>query len=253
MAIQTINIGNLVNDGLGDDLRSAFQKVNANFSDLYSKVAITAAENVGLSGVGVFKTLDVDTLQFKKLVAGTGVTVTDNVDTVTIASPAQLAFTTVITDVGNLAATTATDSFGIKAGNNVTVDIDGRYVKINAFGNPVRLSADPSPTLSGNLNLNGYSIQGPGSFNGNLTLKTTNGVDTGTMVGNVEGLVYGVDIRDIVENPRSFDFGNFSQNIETIFQFLLYTTPFDLGDELYDTDTQVEIESPYNLDFGSII
>ena len=29
MAIQTINIGNQVNDGLGDDLRSAFQEVNA--------------------------------------------------------------------------------------------------------------------------------------------------------------------------------------------------------------------------------
>ena len=252
MTIQNINIGNLVNDGLGDDLRTAFQKVNANFSELYTRVAITAAENVGLSGVGIFKTLDVDTLQFKKLVAGTGVTVTDNTDTVTIASPAQNTFTTVITDAGNLAATTSTDSFGIKAGDNVTVAIDGRYVKINAFGSPVRLSADPSPTLSGDLNLNGYSIQGPGNFNGNLTLKTTNGIDTGTMVGNLEGLVYGIDIRDIAENPRSFDFGNFSQQIETVFQFMLYTTPFDLGNKIYDIDTDVEIESPYNLDFGSI-
>lgn len=252
MAIQNINIGNQVNDGLGDDLRSAFQKVNANFSELYAKVAITAAENVGLTGVGIFKTLDVDTLQFKKLVAGTGVTVTDNTDTVTIASPAQLGFTTVITDAGNLAATTSTDSFGIKAGDNVTVAIDGRYVKINAFGNPVRLSADPSPTLAGDLNLNGYSIQGSGAINGNLTLRTTTGTGTGTLVGNVQGLVHGVDIRDIAENPRSFDFGNFSQNIETVFQFMMYTTPFDLGNEIYDTDTGVEIESPYNINFGSI-
>jgi hypothetical protein len=34
MTIQTINIGNVVNDGLGDDLRTAFEKVNANFADL---------------------------------------------------------------------------------------------------------------------------------------------------------------------------------------------------------------------------
>ena len=27
MTIQTINIGNVVNDGLGDDLRTAFEKV----------------------------------------------------------------------------------------------------------------------------------------------------------------------------------------------------------------------------------
>jgi hypothetical protein len=252
MAIQNINIGNLVNDGLGDDLRTAFQKVNANFSELYTKLAITAAENVGLTGVGIFKTIDVDTIQFKKLVAGTGVTVTDNTDTVTIASPAQNAFTTVITDAGNLAATTSTDSFGIKAGSNVTVDIDGRYVKINAFGNPVRLSADPSPTLAGDLHLNGYSIQGPGSFNGLLTLKTTNGTGIGTMIGNMEGLVYGVDIRDIAENPRSFDFGNISQLIETVFQFMMYTTPFDLGSEIYDIGAGVEVESPFRLDFGSI-
>ena len=32
--IQTINIGNLVNDGTGDDLRTAFEKVNSNFTNL---------------------------------------------------------------------------------------------------------------------------------------------------------------------------------------------------------------------------
>ena len=31
MAIQTINVGNLANDGTGDDLREAFIKVNQNF------------------------------------------------------------------------------------------------------------------------------------------------------------------------------------------------------------------------------
>jgi hypothetical protein len=252
MAIRNINIGNVVNDGLGDDLRTAFQKVNANFSELYTKLSITAAENVGLTGVGIFKTINVDIIQFKKLVAGAGVTVTDNTDTVTIASPAQNSFTTVITDAGNLTATTATDSFGIKAGSNVTVAIDGRYVKINAFGNPVRLSADPGPTLAGDLNLNGYNIQGPGQFNGLLTLKTSNGTGTGTMIGNTEGLVYGVDIRDIATNPRSFDFGNISQLIETVFQFMMYTTPFDLGNEIYDIGANTEVESPFRLDFGSI-
>ena len=34
MAIQTINIGTIANDGTGDDLRDAFIKVNNNFSDL---------------------------------------------------------------------------------------------------------------------------------------------------------------------------------------------------------------------------
>ena len=35
MAKQTINIGTNANDGLGDPLRTAFQKINDNFSELY--------------------------------------------------------------------------------------------------------------------------------------------------------------------------------------------------------------------------
>ena len=34
MAIQTINIGTIANDGTGDDLREAFVKVNNNFAEL---------------------------------------------------------------------------------------------------------------------------------------------------------------------------------------------------------------------------
>ena len=47
--IQTINIGNLVNDGLGDDLRTAFQKVNANFTSLNGELSITGS-NLGSVG-----------------------------------------------------------------------------------------------------------------------------------------------------------------------------------------------------------
>ena len=35
MAKQTINIGSAANDGTGDQLRSAFDKVNSNFTELY--------------------------------------------------------------------------------------------------------------------------------------------------------------------------------------------------------------------------
>lgn len=36
MAKQTINIGTTANDRSGDNLRTAFQKVNANFAELYA-------------------------------------------------------------------------------------------------------------------------------------------------------------------------------------------------------------------------
>ena len=36
--MQTINLGNYANDGTGDDLRSAFEKVNSNLVELFSTV-----------------------------------------------------------------------------------------------------------------------------------------------------------------------------------------------------------------------
>jgi hypothetical protein len=52
MAIQTINLGTYANDGTGDDLRTAFEKVNANLIELYS---ISGGANIGsvppISGV----------------------------------------------------------------------------------------------------------------------------------------------------------------------------------------------------------
>lgn len=53
VAIQTINIGGFANDGTGDDLRTAFLKVNSNFSTLGSVSGLTNGENLG-NGVGVF-------------------------------------------------------------------------------------------------------------------------------------------------------------------------------------------------------
>ena len=55
MAIQTINIGTIANDGTGDDLREAFIKVNNNFSELASRDSEnTTAANLGSAGEGVF-------------------------------------------------------------------------------------------------------------------------------------------------------------------------------------------------------
>ena len=82
MPIQTINLGNYANDGTGDDLRTAFEKVNANFVLVGGTLGIIGGENVG-SGTGVFKRRDNDnlTLEFKSLTSTDGsveITTTDN-------------------------------------------------------------------------------------------------------------------------------------------------------------------------------
>lgn len=51
MAQQTINLGTAANDGLGDNLRSAMDKCNDNFDELYG--ANSVSSNIALSGNSV--------------------------------------------------------------------------------------------------------------------------------------------------------------------------------------------------------
>ena len=47
MAKQTINVGTTANDKKGDSLRAAFQKVNANFTELYAASTVTFPSQTG--------------------------------------------------------------------------------------------------------------------------------------------------------------------------------------------------------------
>ena len=97
--LQTINIGNIVNDGLGDDLRTAFQKVNANFTSLNASLTITAS-NLGTVGESVFKQKTGVDLEFKKLVAGNKITITSSPNSLLIASTVGTSFTRITTQDG---------------------------------------------------------------------------------------------------------------------------------------------------------
>ena len=50
MSQQTINIGAVANDGTGDQLRTAFDKVNDNFNEVYTELGGTTLSNVKISG-----------------------------------------------------------------------------------------------------------------------------------------------------------------------------------------------------------
>jgi hypothetical protein len=104
--IQTINIGNIVNDGLGDDLRSAFQKVNANFATLNNDLTITAS-NLGTVGEPVFKQKSGVNLEFKKLVAGNKITITSSPDSLLISSTVGNTFQRITTQSGFVDANTS--------------------------------------------------------------------------------------------------------------------------------------------------
>lgn len=61
-----INLGNYANDGTGDDLRTAFDKVNQNFASLDTEFNILGGVNLG-SGTGIFADRNGINLEFKTL------------------------------------------------------------------------------------------------------------------------------------------------------------------------------------------
>jgi hypothetical protein len=115
MTITTINIGNIANDGLGDDLRTAFAKVNANFQALN----ITAS-TTDVPGYSIFKEKVDNNLVFRTLQSGTNIAITETPDAITIASSAPIAFKKISTDNGSISASSFQD-ISIVGTNDITV------------------------------------------------------------------------------------------------------------------------------------
>jgi hypothetical protein len=101
--VQTINIGNQVNDGLGDDLRTAFQKVNSNFSELSTQLTITVG-TAATTGIDIFKEKVGAELVFKGLVSGTKMLLDDTGDNIIVNNTAPDAFIRFDTDSGSVLA-----------------------------------------------------------------------------------------------------------------------------------------------------
>jgi hypothetical protein len=102
MAIQKINIGNIVNDGLGDDLRTAFQKVNSNFSELQTALTINASNLA--NGAKIFKQKANNNLEFRTIFGEGGIIVEELTDAVRVTSLNTAGFTRIETQFGAIQA-----------------------------------------------------------------------------------------------------------------------------------------------------
>jgi hypothetical protein len=149
MTVQTINIGNQVNDGLGDDLRTAFQKVNANFSELNASLTVTAS-NIGITGAGIFAGKVGSELQFKNLVSGTKILLDPRTDGIIINSTQPEAFTSITTNSGVVSANTTTD-VTIQGVGNIQVTGSGSTISVDTVLdlNQILLSFDFGPFKQG--------------------------------------------------------------------------------------------------------
>lgn len=102
MTISLVNLGTFANDGTGDDLRTAFEKVNENFTALDS-ISVSGASNLG-AGVPVFagkvSSPEIgDNLTFRSIANGANIQISYTGTSITIASTTT--FTGQVSDISN--------------------------------------------------------------------------------------------------------------------------------------------------------
>ena len=225
MAISTINIGTLANDGTGDDLREAFVKVNNNFTELDARQAenTTASNRLADDGTtkGMFAEKSNDNLVFKNLKAGPNVVLSADNNQITITSSGivSILFTT---DVGSLTPIGSQGQVTVTGTGGTTTSGAGQNITINSA-----LANETSPTLSATLDANGNNMINVGTITGN----------------NFNGLVKGVDIDDL-DSLVGFDFGGVQNPVNNLLQWLESFNPVNMGTIASPTAT--------GIDFGSI-
>ena len=210
MAISSINIGTLANDGTGDDLREAFIKVNNNFTELDARQAenTTAANRLADDGTtkGVFAEKVNDNLVFKNLKAGPNVSLSADNNQITITSSGivSILFTT---DQGSLNPIGSQGQVQIKGTNGAITSGAGSVITVDSA-----LANETNPTLSATLDANGNNFINVGTITAN----------------NYDGLIKGVDVDDL-NSLIGFDFGSINNPVQNIMQWLEQFNPVNMG------------------------
>lgn len=222
MAIQLINIGQVANDGTGDDLREAMIKINQNFEELDLRDdEQTTVSNLG-EGEGLFaQKLNYD-LQFKSLVQGQNITLTSTESGITIDALGGLQALAVSSDSGTVILADG-NTLNINGGTGIETSVIGNTLTINNTSSEI--VTDTTPQLGGTLDAQGNNITNVG------TIDAAN--ITGFFTGNMEGNVWGVDVRELdaaIGNiSDGFDFGPLTGSVNNILEWLAASTDVDFG------------------------
>jgi len=208
MNITLIDIGNIANDGTGDDLRTAFEKINENFVELETGIdASTVAANVG-DGLGLYKQKTVNTLEFKSLGVGSFLSITAVGDKIVV----DTAFTDKNINVGSLTA----------SGN-----IEGNIITASMF----------SGTLGGNLMGRVYP-QAPDYIIGAGNII---GVQPDPGQANYRpARVDGIAVKELDRTINTFDFGTIDNVYTSAFAYLLDQIGLDAGTILSPSNLSID-------------
>jgi hypothetical protein len=152
--VQQINLGGYANDGTGDDLRTAFTKVNSNFNLLFAEANVTNGVNLG-SGVPLLFDKNPSTLalEFKTLTS---------LDT-------SVVFTSTNSAVDLRAKTIVQNDLTPKLGGNLNLDIFNVYggdvqTTVHGLDVPVTNSVVSTLLASNSLNLDMGAIDAPTGY-----------------------------------------------------------------------------------------
>jgi len=177
MTIQNINIGQIANDGTGDDLREAFRKVNENFDELdLRQPEATTAASIG-SGEAIFSAKVGDQLQFKNVTAGTKINVA-SVAGNNVQISADLSGVLFVSDLGSNNVDDG-ETLNIYGGTGISTKIIGNTLTItNEFEEGVS-------TFTNELDFGGidFSVTSHADY-----LRFSTDVEYGTITAKTEGL-----------------------------------------------------------------
>ena len=215
MTIQTINIGQIANDGTGDDLRAAFDKVNDNFVDLNTRFPNDATgENLGPTGGGIFESATNSKLSFKKIIGGDNITLVESLTGITLSTPSSLNQLIIVSDTGSVTVQSG-QTMSITGGTGIATTVTGQNLTVAATTGV--LGADSNPQLNATLNANNQNVINGGS------------ITASAFYGPLEGLVYGVDVRSLFGSTQEFDFGSIRETYENIMDWLVGHSDVDFG------------------------
>ena len=178
MAQQTLNVGSNANDGTGDTLRSAMQKVNDMFTELY--LSPLTGGDLSFSGNEISATRSNEDLVFSP--AGTG----------------GVAFPAIRINDNNIEGTRSNENINLLP--NGTGSVIFGAIKINGTS----LSSDDSTAININENL---IVDGTANVSGTATVGTLN-ASSGSTIGNLT-LANG----SITDSSGDISFGN--ENLTT--------------------------------------
>ena len=293
MTIQLINLGTYANDGTGDDLRSAFIKVNQNFTEL-SNITASNGANLG-SGEHIFAGKVGGNLNFKSLIAGNNITLTSTANTISIQGPESI--NELVEDLtpqlgGHLDLNgfnlTSTSDFNINSDSIIQIIAkdqttnDYNEIKLNKLsitGNNSGINGDTIISsqvnngliIIGNSGLtlasSSISLSGPTVSNDSITapifIGTTQGDHNGNVTGNLTGNVTGNVTGNLTGNVT----GNVTGTVSEIGNHLL-SELLDVsvaipivgqallwsGNEWIPGNVQTgEVTSSVNYDLGTIL